>query len=258
VVAVLETIARECETRAEPDRALLLREAATSLLVRLRPEALRRVEPDIELLMEVEGTAMRPGPRPVFSPELLRPLRQAIVALRMVELSYEPPDGTPYQVAVCPYGVLRGGRGWLVAHTEANPDMRLWRLDRIGEANVMEQGFVRRDFDLRAYAAQSFGTFQEPPIEAVLRIASEAAEAAQTWIFHPSQVMTREADGSLLVRFRAGGAVEMCWHFFTWGKALTIVAPASLRKAMARMARQVASHHRLKLESRPKPTIQGG
>jgi predicted DNA-binding transcriptional regulator YafY len=193
--------------------------------------------------MEVEGTAMRPGPRPVFAPELLRPLRQAIVAFRMVDLSYEPPEGAPYHVAVCPYGVLRGGRGWLVAHTEANPSMHLWRLDRIREANVLEQGFVRRDFDLRAYAAQSFGTFQEPPIEAVLRIAPEAAEAAQTWLFHPSQVMTREADGSLLVRFRAGGAVEMCWHFFTWGETLTIVTPKSLRDQMANMAREAARHH---------------
>jgi predicted DNA-binding transcriptional regulator YafY len=55
--------------------------------------------------------------------------------------------------------------------------------------------------------------------------------------------MTREADGSLLVRFRAGGAVEMCWHFFTWGETLTIVTPKSLRDQMANMAREAARHH---------------
>lgn len=77
----------------------------------------------------------------------------------------------------------------------------------------------------------------------VLRIAPDPAENVQSWLFHPSQTTTREADGSLLVRFRAGGTVEMCWHFFTWGDALTILAPDSLREQMAELTRQAATHH---------------
>ncbi len=243
VVAAVENVARNCEARGEPDRADLLREAASALLVRLRPEALRRVEPDIEALMETEGTAMHPGSRPDFPADLLQPLRHAILAVRKVELLYESPSTSSYGVIVCPYGVLRGGRGWLVAHTEANPEMRLWRLDRIRAATELEQGFDRGDFDLQAYAVESFGTFPEPPAEVVLRIAPDPAENAQSWLFHPSQTTTRKADGSLLIRFRAGGTVEMCWHFFTWGDALTILAPDSLREQMAELTRQAATHH---------------
>ena len=242
-VAVLESIARDCDSRGEPDRAALLREAASCLLARLRPEVLCRVEPDIEALMEAEGIAMRPGPRAALPSGLVRSLRQAIAAPQMVELSYRQPSEPPFRTVVCPYGVLRGGRGWLVAHTESNPDMRLWRLDRIQVATVLDQGFDRREFDLRTYAQQSFGVFQEAPIDVVLRIAPAAAEAAEGWVFHPSQTVTAEPDGALTVRLRAGGEREMCWHFFTWGKALTILAPNSLRQAMARMAQQAAAHH---------------
>jgi hypothetical protein len=63
-VAAIETSARECEIRGETDRAGLLREAATMLRAMMRPDALRRAEPDIAALMEAEGVAMRPGAAP--------------------------------------------------------------------------------------------------------------------------------------------------------------------------------------------------
>jgi hypothetical protein len=57
-------------------------------------------------------------------------------------------------------GVLHGGRGWLVAHVEDLPEMRLRRLDRIEAVDLVDRGFVRQaDFDLREYGAQAFGVF---------------------------------------------------------------------------------------------------
>jgi hypothetical protein len=67
-VASVETAAREFELRGEADRALLLREASTTLRAVMRPDALRRAEPDIAALTEAEGIAMRPGPRPLIAP----------------------------------------------------------------------------------------------------------------------------------------------------------------------------------------------
>jgi predicted DNA-binding transcriptional regulator YafY len=88
----------------------------------------------------------------------------------------------------------------------------------------------REDFDLAAYAARSFGVFQEEPINVVPRFEPWAAGDAAGWVFHPSQSMSREADGSLIVQFRARGAQEMCWHLFTWGTAVTVVAPDVFRR----------------------------
>jgi len=53
-------------------------------------------------------------------------------------------------------------------------------------------GFARRgDFDLSAYAAQSFGVFQEAPINVVLRFEPEAAADATAWLLHPSRRASR-------------------------------------------------------------------
>ena len=145
---------------------------------------------------------------------------------------------------LCPYGILYGGRGWLVAHVDELPEMRLWRLDRIVSIDLLDRGFARReDFDLAAYAAQSFGVFQEEPIDLVLRFEPEAADDAAGWLFHPSQTSAREPGGALIVRFRAGGVQEMCWHLFTWGTTVTIVAPEELHKGMAERTMEVARHH---------------
>jgi len=37
-----------------------------------------------------------------------------------------------------------------------------------------------------------------------------------------------EVSGSLLVRFRAGGLLEMSWHLFTWGDEVEVIKPKRL------------------------------
>jgi predicted DNA-binding transcriptional regulator YafY len=219
-VAAIETVARECEVRGEANRAGLLREALTTLRAVMRPDALRRAETDIAALMEAEGIAMRPGPRPLIAAGVLPTLRRAILGMQFVVLRYAGPSTQePATQILCPYGILYGGRGWLVAHVDGLPEMRLCRLDRIVSADLLDRGFQRHeDFSLSDYAAQSFGVFQEEPSDVALRFTPAAADDSVRWLFHPSQNTTRTADGSLNVRFRAGGVQEMCWHILRGGQ----------------------------------------
>ena len=244
-VAAIETAAREIGGRGEAERAELLRDTAATLRALMRPDALRRAEPDIAALMEAEGIAMRPGPRPVIAAGVLPALRRAMLGMQLVVVRYAASGAEePATRILCPYGILYGGRGWLVAHVEGLPEMRLWRLDRFASVDLLDRGFARRqDFSLADYAAQSFGVFQEEPIDVVLRFSPDAAEDAAGWLFHPSQSVEREADGGLIVRFRAGGIQEMCWHLFSWGEAVTVVAPAELRDRFRRMISSLFSRN---------------
>jgi predicted DNA-binding transcriptional regulator YafY len=62
-VAAIETVARECESRGELDRVKLLREVSTTVRALMRPDALRRAEPDIAALSDraerIAGSAPR-------------------------------------------------------------------------------------------------------------------------------------------------------------------------------------------------------
>jgi predicted DNA-binding transcriptional regulator YafY len=229
-VAAVEIAARESEGRGESERADLLREAAATLRTLMRPAALLRAEPDIAALMEAEGIAMRPGPRPVIAHGVLANIRRAVLGMQLIVVRYRPGGvDEPATRILCPYGILYGGRGWLVAHVETLPEMRLWRLDRIASVDILDRAFNRReDFSLSDYAAQSFGVFQEPPQDVVLRFSPEAADDAAGWIFHPSQAMEKQDDGSLIVRLRCGGMQELAWHLVTWRDAVSVVAPRIL------------------------------
>lgn len=85
-------------------------------------------------------------------------------------------------------------------------------------------------FDLTAFAARSFGVYQEKPMDVIWRFSPAVAEDARAYSFHPTEVKEEQSDGGLIVRFRAGGALEMCWHAFTWGAEVAILAPEELRR----------------------------
>ncbi len=248
-IATVENVAKECASRGETDRAALLRDAAATLRALMPQSALRRAEPDIAALMEAEGTAMRPGPRVKLVPGVLAVLRRAITAMGVVSIKYRPSwADEPLQRLVCPYGILYGGRGWLVGNVEGLPEMRLWRLDRVSSAELTGRVFPRDEsFNLASYAAQSFGVFQEEPMDVVLRVSPEAAGDALTWLFHPTQIVESQQDGSVILRFRAGGTDEICRHLFAWGTSVDILAPLDLREALSKAAAELAAHTSKKL-----------
>jgi predicted DNA-binding transcriptional regulator YafY len=56
-------------------------------------------------------------------------------------------------------------------------------------------------------------------------------------------VVERAADGSVIVRFTASGALELIWHIFTWRDQIEIVEPESLKTAMIQeLEAALASH----------------
>jgi predicted DNA-binding transcriptional regulator YafY len=94
---------------------------------------------------------------------------------------------------------------------------------------VLDRTFTRKsDFSLRDYAQRSFGVFQENPVDVVLKFSPKAAIDAREFLFHPTQVMEPLSDESLIVRFRAGGLLEMSWHLFTWQGQVEILKPERL------------------------------
>ena len=88
----------------------------------------------------------------------------------------------------------------------------------MSEARLADETFERdAAFELHSYARRSFSTFQEKPAQVILRSNAVAAHDASSFAFHPDQSIEENGDGSLAVRFEAGGIDEMCWRLFTGG-----------------------------------------
>ncbi|OYV40910.1 MAG: hypothetical protein B7Z80_03280 [Rhodospirillales bacterium 20-64-7] len=233
VLATLEGLARDLSGQGDSARAADLRDAAASLRALLPPARLRQAEPDIEALMQAEGSAAHPGPRLKLDRAMMTEIRSAILGFRKLALTYQPAEPrVPGRRVICPYGVLYGRRAYLVAHTETGDEMRLWRLDRIKDVSALDENFPAQEFDLASYATKSFGVFQEEAQEVVLCFSSDAADDAAAWQFHPTQSAERQPDGGLIVRFTCGGMLELSWHLFTWGDAVQVIAPEKLKELL--------------------------
>jgi predicted DNA-binding transcriptional regulator YafY len=225
---------RRDNRREEADRLAGL---GAKLKAVMKPDQVRKVEPDLEALLEAEGLAMRAGPRPKISHDVVETLREAMKACRQAEIRYRRPNGAAANWRkVHPYGFLHGHRHYLVAfhvHPKANK-IALFRLPNIEEVKLLDAPFVRdEEFSLRAFAERSFGVYQEEPVDVRWRFLPEAAAAAKEFLFHPSQTMKKRPDGSLDVTFRAGGLLEMAWHLYCWGDQVEVLAPEALAKLIA-------------------------
>lgn len=241
----METAAADLARTGQDERAALLRDLAVKLRALLPPERRFRLDPDLEALTVAEGLAMRPGPRPRLEPALLAAVREAIKGGRVLAFRYlSRMTGLRSWQRVAPHGLLYGGRAYLVGRSGWTEEMRYWALAGMSEVRVTGEAFeFDEGFDLGDFARRSFGVFQEEPVDVTLRFDARAAEDAAAYLFHPGQETARNEDGTLTVRFRAGGTREMCWHLFTWGDRVTVEAPASLRRELAKMCAAAARHH---------------
>jgi len=202
----------------------------------------RRAESDAEALLEAQGFASRPGPKVVADKSVLGAINEALRAPWQMKILYRSArDTTARERPIEPYGLLLGTRRYLIAKLteqseKAGGEIRRFRLDRIDETKVLAVSFSRPpEFDIEKLAAQSFGSFHDDEEygEVVWRFTPEAAGIARHFVFHPSQKIREESDGSLTVCFFASGYLEMAWHLYQWGDQVEVIYPPELAALVA-------------------------
>lgn len=231
-LAALKTAADVLRRDNMLDQAECLEAIATKLQAIVRPAAARKIDPDLEALLEAEGLATRPGPRPRLSPVVLETIRTAIKGCNKVNLHHRNrSSGRTSARIVAPLGFLYGTRHYLVAidEKEQSTSPKLFSLSNIERVEPTNIPFVRPDdFCLEQYAQRSFGVYQEKPFKVIWRFKPQAAAEAGLFVFHPRQVTTHLPDGSLELAFEAGGTLEMAWHLYQWGEDVEVISPQHL------------------------------
>lgn len=213
-------------------RAAALRSLEHKVLSATRAAARRRLAPDLEALLQAETVAVQAGPRPFEDEAVLSAVREALKGLSTLSFRYEGGSQPGRLREVTPYGILFGRANYLVA-SEGPGKPRNWRLDRIRDVAATGRA-AQRDpsFSLQDYADESFGIYQDDTQDVTLRILPASAEGALRWRFHSNQTLEQQADGSVVVRFRASGMRELAWHLFTWGDQVEVLGPAALKQTL--------------------------
>ena len=244
-LAELEAAIRGLKATGGEARAALLRSLNDKIRAALRAPVRQRIDPDLDALLSAEAMIMPAGPRPLVDSQTLATLRQALKASRCCTFGYvgmQP--APPRNRTVDPYGILYGKAYYLVGPENGKLEPALWRLDKMSSVELIDTASTQPlDFNLAAYAARSFGAFQEQPADVVLKFTPASAGDARRFQFHPAQAIEELNDGSLLVLFHSGGFLELVRHLFTWGDAVKIITPQRLRDLMIAELRAALDQH---------------
>lgn len=233
-LASLDLAANRADREGSGSEAAKIRTIRDRLLAAMPSSMARRTETDAEAILEAQGFASRPGPRIGTDTSFIETLSEAFRAPWEIEILYlSAHDAKPKVRVVQPYGLLLGARRYLVAKpTVGDGSMRRFRLDRVENIAIIPKTFKRDvDFDLSIFAARSFGSYNSEAEfgMVVWRFQPGAAKTARQFIFHPNQELLDEADGSLIVKFKASGHLEMAWHLYQWGDQVEVIEPPALR-----------------------------
>ena len=116
----------------------------------------------------------------------------------------------------------------------AVPPVRHFKIDRVTGVDVQTLQFSPDpDFSLEKHFASSFGIYQsdEPsrqPKKIRIRFSSEAARYVQEKTWHPSQKLTKEKDGSVVLEVTLNDTHEIKAWTLSFGPKATVLEPESL------------------------------
>ena len=194
-----------------------------------------RIETDHEALLEARGFIARPGPRPKADEQILETIAQGIKSCHILEIIYSSEkEQKPKPRYIAVYGLLYGARHYMVGLQIADKtkSLRTFRLDKIISAKLTDQSYsIPEDFNLHIFANRAFGVYQNDDEygEVVWKFTPQAANNAKSYLFHPDQELEDCEDGSVIVRFKSSGFLEMCWHLYSWGNHVEVIAPKELK-----------------------------
>lgn len=241
-MAELHTAINTLRARGDTTRAGLLESLQAKIRAALRPALRSRMAPDLNALVMAEGHAMQAGPRPLADPAALDTIRTALKA--GCGLTFRYGNGANHVRTVSPWGLLYGRSYYLVGPCTGKAGPALWRLDRMNDITMTDMADPPpANWNIADFASRSFGVYQDEPQDIVLRFSPDAAHDAARFLFHPTQTHEERPDGSLVVRFHAGGLRELAYHLFTWGRTVEVLAPPALRRELHALLTEALQHH---------------
>ena len=183
------------------------------------------IEDAIEILLKTEGSAVTQKPSYKIDIQILDTIRQAIKENLRIKCKYDGRDKI-----LSPFGIVYGANVYLIGVEGDKPDPYVYRLHKVTDIELTEEKFDKGDFDIKEYANRSFGVYQNEIIKVELRFSKEVAEDVLNYNFHPTQKVKQNDDGTVTVKFKASGELEILWHIFRWGDKVQIISPKSLKK----------------------------
>ena len=170
-------------------------------------------------------------------------IQQAILKGRWVNiLYYLPLERRNIHTDLAPYHIMHNADKWHVLGLSSfHKGVSTLRISQIRELRMLDKCFVEeRKFDLPEYLGRAWSMTPEGRLHLVkLRFTGKAAYDVASVQWHDTQTVTQNDDGRATVEFRIDGLNEITSWILGYGDKVEVLAPSSLRKMIAQIARNM-------------------
>ncbi len=174
-------------------------------------------------------------------------LQRCIDEGRCCEVNYgSPVDVAPASFTLQPFALHFSSRAWYVlGKTNAHPDVRIFKLMRIGSLRLLDQRFRKpRRFSVEDKIGQAWQLIAEGKVylielEFSPRVATNIAEVQ----WHASQHVKMLPAGGCRVRFKVDGLSEIAWWICSYADQVKVIRPLALAQRVKEMQERAARQY---------------
>jgi predicted DNA-binding transcriptional regulator YafY len=184
---------------------------------------------------------------------------QAIAARRAIRIQYRSlTEWETIQTKLHPYRVWFSRRSWyVVGRSSFHRAARTFHLGRIVKLETLDERFrMPAGFSLRRYLRNAWHMIPERGVDQDVRIRFQkmVAQNVAEVVWHRTQKLVWNDDGTLDFTVRVSGLNEISWWVLGYGDQAEVMAPAELRQLVAtRCARALAQYGDAAVVSEAKP-----
>ena len=199
------------------------------------------INDDVSDLLEVQGYAVHQAPKIKLDPQTISKISEALLAQKYLTFRYKNKKGEEKQRKVAPYAVIYGEYTYLVAKDDGDSIYKHFLLYKMQNTRVTNEYFDKDEtFNLQEHLSKAFGAFQDlKPMKIELLFSEKVKYIIENYSLHPNQKIIPNHDGTTTVKIEAGGAYEICWFLFRWGKDVQIIEPQELKDTYKKLLNEV-------------------
>ncbi len=209
------------------------------------PHRLREHLRDITGAIEIH---LDPNNRLAESEGIYRQLLGAIAAHRPVRIGYQSfADREHITTRLEPYRLLFSRRSWYcIGRSSLHRALRTFNVGRITSLSLLEGKYrVPHGFSPERYLGNAWHLIPEPgPVHDIhIRFEPLVAGNVAEVVWHKTQKLQLNADGSLDFHAKVSGIHEISWWVLGYGDQATVLEPAELREIVRTRAKRLLSRY---------------
>jgi len=170
-------------------------------------------------------------------------LQKAISKKRKVRIQYHSLfERKIITLQLSPYHLMYNHRAWYVmGYSSLHKSIRTFKLNRLRDIEILDKCFLDGEkFDLSEYLGRAWSMIPEGRIYHVkLSFLPKVAENVTEVLWHSTQKVRRNSDGTAVMEFRVDGLGEIIWWILGYGDQVEVLAPAVLREKVLQTAKNM-------------------